>query len=188
MKSWGQIRGQIRLILIYGEFPRLKLLLLTKPNIHPCHSGSTDSRDTILTQGSLGDEAFRLPIGAERGSSYYMVYDENQTKIDLARPLYRGEAPPPSPQPPWVRIVPLMSVNPKRHECILGLVNSKSYYLGNSHKLRSGEAYKNNRYDKKTSEKDFHFSFKVKLVFKNALVITHKEKYLRTIGTITRSF
>ena len=35
--------GQMRLILIYGEFPRLKLLLLTKPNIHPCLSGFKDS-------------------------------------------------------------------------------------------------------------------------------------------------
>ena len=35
MKYWGQIR----LILIYGD-PRLKLLLLTKPNVHPCLSGS----------------------------------------------------------------------------------------------------------------------------------------------------
>ena len=50
MKYWEQIR----LILIYGECPRLKLLLLTKSNIHPCLSGFSDSKDTILTQGGLG--------------------------------------------------------------------------------------------------------------------------------------
>ena len=50
-KYWGQIRGRIRLILVYGEFPRLKILLLTKPNIQPCISGFTNSRVTFLTQG-----------------------------------------------------------------------------------------------------------------------------------------
>ena len=49
MKYWGSIRGQILLILIYEEFPRLKLLLLTKPNYT-----STNFKDIILTQEGWG--------------------------------------------------------------------------------------------------------------------------------------
>ena len=63
MKYWGQIREQIRMILIYGEFPRITLLLLTKPNIHPFLSELTGPRDTILTQGGLG--------GRGEGASMY---------------------------------------------------------------------------------------------------------------------
>ena len=62
-KYWGQIRGQILFILIYGEFPRVILLILTQPNIYSYLSGFTDSRNTILIQGGLEEEdgGRRLP-------------------------------------------------------------------------------------------------------------------------------
>ena len=116
---------QIRLILIYREFPRLALLLLTKPNIHSCLSELMDSRDTILSQGGLREGGRApLPIGAERGPVSFGSIHTSCYKMGLARFLRGGGF--------LLNIVFLEFVNSERYRCILGLVNSKSFNLENS--------------------------------------------------------
>ena len=48
------IKTSLNQILVYGEFPRLRRLLLTKTNIHPSLSCFTNYMNIILTHRSLG--------------------------------------------------------------------------------------------------------------------------------------
>ena len=66
--------------------------------------------------------------GAERGPFLFGSHRISCYKRDLALPLWGA----PPPKPPCVRIVSLGFVNPERHGCLLGLVNSKNFNLGNS--------------------------------------------------------
>ena len=111
LKYWGHIWGQIWSTLIHMEFSRLKLLLLTKPNIQLCLSEFMDSRhnpnpewlggrsEVIFLGGggrSKGPYGHR-PAHRSRASLFYnMIYDVNQRRKTSFGPSGGSASPPPN--------------------------------------------------------------------------------------------